>query len=251
MSSWSQRRKLTYTAIILLLLIGAVGIPAFLYFYTPPSCSDGRRNGNELGVDCGGSCERLCQSAFLPPLVGWTRFEEVAPGLFNVGAYIINNNPDGEARNIPYHVAFYDKDGHLIKDFTGKVTLPSHRNTLAFQGALNLAKRVPAKALFEFTGAPDWNKKADPLSAITIESRDYTEEGSSSALSVGLRNNSVRAIDKLTVYVVLYDRGGNAIGFSKTLIDEIPPGQTVLAPFTWPKSRNGEVVSIEVLPVAE
>jgi hypothetical protein len=49
---------------------------------------------------------------------------------------------------------------------------------------------------------------------------------------------------------VLYDGDGNAIDFSKTVIDSVPAnGGTVVAPFTWPVSHNGQVVSIEVLPV--
>jgi hypothetical protein len=251
MASWSRRRRFFYTSVILLILLGAVGVPAFLILYEKPTCFDAIMNGTEQGVDCGGKCARICASAFLPPQVAWTRFELVAPNMYNVAAYIVNPNTDAEAKNVPYHIAMYDSKGVLITDFKGTMTLPPHRNTLAFRGALAIGNRVPARALFEFTGAPDWIKKADSLSRITVENKEYKEEGTGSSLLVTLKNNDVRPVGRMTVHVVLYDAAGNALGFSKTVVDEIGAGQTTIAPFTWPATHDGKVISIEVLPVAE
>jgi hypothetical protein len=58
-------------------------------------------------------------------------------------------------------------------------------------------------------------------------------------------------LDNVSVYVVLYDKDSNALGFSKTSVDEIPANGSSIAPFTWPLDRNGGVISIEVLPVEE
>lgn len=252
MSSWSRHRKLSVAAIVLLLLIAAVAVPAFLLFYKAPSCFDGAENGSETGIDCGGRCERLCQDNFLPASVAWTRFEELAPGLLNVAAYIVNPNTEGEAKNVPYKLALYDGKGILIGEYNGTVNIPPHRNTLAFQTALQIGRSIPSKALFEFTAPPDWRKEADPLKSLSIGNKDYNEEGDASSLSVTLRNVSVsKSLGRMSVYTVLYDVGGNAIGFSKTIVDEIAPEESVIAPFTWPRSRQGRVVSIEVLPVAE
>ena len=251
MSSWSKRRKTLYAGVVAVVLIGAVIVPTFLIFYRAPTCTDGIKNGSETGVDCGGKCQRLCQSAFLPPVPAWTRFEEVAPGLYNVAAYIVNPNTEGEAVAVPYHLAFYDGRGVLITDTKGTVTIPPHRNTLAFQGAVNVGKRIPTKALFEFTAAPNWHKRVDPLSAIAVGEKKYDEDDSGSSLSVIMKNTSVYSLPNVSVYAVLYDKDSNAIGFSKTILDEIPPKGSALAPFTWPLNRKGAVVSFDVLPVAE
>ena len=233
------------------MIVGLISIPVFFFFYKPPTCFDGIQNGNEQGVDCGGSCQRLCASSFLSPDIAWSRFEQVAPGLYNVATYIINPNIDGEALNVPYHIALYDDQGAVITDTIGTVTLPPHRNTLAFQGAVSVGKRVPAKALFEFTGSPDWHKHADSLSAIQVVDKKYNEDSTGSYLSVTLGNGSVYDLNTITAYAVLYDKDGNALGFSRTLIDTIPAGGTNIAPFTWPSDHKGKVISIEVLPVAQ
>ncbi len=251
MSSWSKRRRTLYATVILILLVGAVLVPAFFILYEAPSCSDGIQNGKEQGIDCGGSCQRLCASSFLAPSLAWTRFEEVAPGLYNVAAYIVNPNPDAEAVDVPYRMTLYDDRGIPIVDVDGQVVLPPHRNTLAFKGAVSVGKRVPAKALFQFTGAPQWYSRQDPLAALIIGDKDYSEDGSGSSLVVSLRNPGVRPIEGVAVYVILYDALDNAIGFSKTYVDEVLPQGTALAPFTWPSIRSDEVISIEVLPVLE
>lgn len=251
MSSWSKRRRTLYATVVVVFLVGAVIVPTFLIFYHAPTCTDGKQNGSETGVDCGGSCQRLCQSSFLPAKIGWTRFEEVAPSLYNVAAYIVNPNTEGEAIDAPYRMTLYDARGVPITETMGTVTIPPHRNTLAFQGAVSVGKRIPAQALFEFIGAPNWHKRVDPLSRLTTGETKYTEDAAGSSLTVELTNTDVQPLSGLAVYVVLYDAEENAIGFSKTVLDEIPPQGKTIAPFTWQINRGGKVISIKVFPVVE
>ncbi len=251
MSSWSRNRKLLYggtTIGIVAIITVALGIKLF---YVAPTCSDGVKNGNEQDIDCGGSCEKLCSSAFLPPIVNWTRFEQVAPHLYNIAAYIVNPNVEGEARNVPYRVQLYDNRGVLITEYNGTITLPPHRNILAFQGAVNTQERIPAKALFQFTRVPNWNKNNDSLAELLVIDKQYFEDGNGSSLTVKFKNTGVESLGRTSVYAVLYDKDGNALGFSKTIVDGINAGATASAPFTWPLNRQGGVISIEVLPVAE
>jgi hypothetical protein len=251
MSSWSRQRRSLYGGSVILFIAIIAGFLSWKLFYKAPSCFDGIQNGKEQGTDCGGACQKLCPTAFLTPQNIWTRFEKIAPGLYNVAAYIVNPNPDGEAKDVPYHMQVYDDRGILVTEYNGAVTLPPHRNTLAFHGSINLGERNPSKAVFTFTGTPDWNKKSDSLAPILVIDKSYTEENNSSSLSVTLKNNAATDQGKLSVYVILYDKNTNAIGFSKTIVDGIKAGGTVVAPFTWPVNRQGTVISIEVLPVAE
>jgi hypothetical protein len=251
MSSWSKRRRTLYAIVVVVVVVGVIIIPAFLIFYRAPTCVDGKQNGSEQGVDCGGSCQRLCQSSFLPPSLAWTRFEEVAPSLYSIAAYIVNPNTEGEAFDVPYRMTLFDDRGVPITDTEGVMTLPPHRNTLAFQGAVSVGKRIPSKALFEFIIAPDWHKGSDPLVHLLVGEKKYVEDETGSSLTVALKNDSVQPLQQITVYAVLYDADGNALGFSKTIVDEIGPQGSAIAPFTWPLNRGGKVISIEVLPVVE
>ncbi|MES3031198.1 MAG: hypothetical protein V4697_02180 [Patescibacteria group bacterium] len=254
MASWASRRKALYGSIVLLVLIVGVGVPAFFYFYKAPTCNDRMQNGNELGIDCGGSCVLLCQSSFLPPRIEWggAKFEKVADGLYNAAAYIINPNLNGAALDVPYKMAFFDEAGILITEKKGVVTLPAHRNALAFEPAIDMGQRIPSKATFEFLAPPLWFKSHDALEGLAVTDKKYQEDANGSSLEVTLENKTLFPYRNMTVSVILSDIEGNAIGFSRTTIDEIAPknGQEV-APYTWPFARDGRVKTIEVVPVVE
>lgn len=252
MASWAAKRKLTYASIIILVIAG-IAIYSFLhFFYKAPTCFDGIQNGNEAGVDCGGSCNRLCQSAFLPPRIEWggAKLEKLADGLYNAAAYVVNPNINGGAVRVPYKMSLYDEKGLLIVDRFGEMTLYPRRNSIAFQTAIDTAQRVPTKATFEFTAAPVWYKAVDNLEGITVIDKKYKEDENGSSLEVILENKNLLAYENMLVGVVLYDGNGNTVGFSQTRLD-ILPGRNgrEIAPYTWPIGRNGKVTSIEVLPI--
>jgi hypothetical protein len=254
MASWASRRKLLYASIVIIALIILVVVPSFYFFYKAPTCFDGKMNGKETGLDCGGSCSRLCQSAFLPPRVEWggAKFEKLADGLYNVASYIVNPNINGAATNVPYKMSLYDDRGVLITERIGKVTLYPHRNSLAFQTAVQTDKRVPAKVIFEFIQAPIWFKSHDELGGLAVIDKKYQEDETSSSLEITLENRNLIAYKNIQVSAVLYDTNGNAIGFSQTNIDSIAPKNgREIAPFTWPTTRNGKVATIDVIPVTQ
>lgn len=251
MASWSVRRKFLYGGTFIIIVIAIVVAVAFSFFYEKPTCFDAKQNGNESGIDCGGSCIKLCQITFLPAKIVWggAKFEKVAESLYNVAALIENQNMNVAAVNVPYRISLFDAQGNYISEKKGTINIPPHRNTLVFDGAINVGKRIPAKATFEFISPPVWFKSHDTLDGLSIGDKKYTEGENSSSLEVFLKNNSLTPYTNIRVGAVLYDENNNAVGFSRTTIDQISPGGQELAPFTWPINRGGRVTSIEILPV--
>lgn len=252
MSTWSSRRKSIYGTIVIVVVVLFIGVPAFYLFYKPPTCSDNKQNGNELGVDCGGSCVKLCQNTFLSPQIAWggAKFEKVIDGLYNVAAYIINPNVNGAAVNVSYKMSLFDEKGILITERQGQMTLTPHRNSLAFEPAVDVGKRIPVKAIFEFTQAPIWFKSHDTLDGLAVIDKKYQDDETSSSLEVTLENRTLYPYKDIDVSVVLFDSDGNAQGFSRTQIDSInPKNGREIASYTWPINRKGKIVSIEVIPI--
>src|SRR3989344_8793803 len=258
MSSWSSHRRFIYGGSVIVVFTVIVVTTVFSFFYESPTCFDGDKNGDEQGIDCGGSCVKLCQNAFLSPKIMWggAKFEKVTEGLYNFASYIANPNTDVAAIDVPYKFALFDSKGILITERKGFITLPAHRNTLAFEPAVNVGKRIPAKAIFEFTAVPEWFKSHDTLGNLAIVDKKYYEDDNNSSLEVTLENRGLIPYNDIIVYAVLYDSGNNAIGFSRTKIDTIGPktessadwpNNREIASFTWPIVRQGKVVSIEVL----
>ncbi len=251
MASWAQQRRLIYGSSVTIVILGVAAVIGYLSFYKAPTCFDGLKNGDELGIDCGGSCVKMCASSFIQPRVLWTRFEQISPGILNVASMIENLNVSGEAFRAPYHLKLYDNQGILITEYDDTFTIPPGRNTLAFRGDIDIGSRIPATAQFTFTGIPDWHRRDDPLAYLVVIDKQYSEDNAGSYLTVKLNNTSVRGLGKISVYAILYDKSGNAIGFSRTVMDGIAAGGTAVAPFTWPTSHHGAVVSTDVLRVVE
>ena len=103
MNQWSRKRKRIILLIILFVLVVLVGVPLFFLFYRVPTCNDLKKDGNETGVDCGGSCQLLCTAESLPLILrGDPRVLKVADGVFEVVALVQNPNANGEIRRAGY-----------------------------------------------------------------------------------------------------------------------------------------------------
>jgi hypothetical protein len=152
---------------------------------------------------------------------------------------------------VPYIFTLYDDHANVIATTTGMMTIPAGRDTLAFTGSVKMGDRVPFRATFSFTATPEWAYSADLLSEVSVTNQDYVEGASGSSLQVTLSNASAEPTGRISVYVILLDKDKNVLDFSKTAIDSIRAMGTAMAPFTWPVSHNGQVISIVTLPVAE
>ncbi|MFA6432789.1 MAG: hypothetical protein WCV82_03200 [Candidatus Paceibacterota bacterium] len=242
---------MSYASSIVAVVVIAIGLLIFFFFYEAPTCSDGVKNGSELGVDCGGACVKLCQDAFLPPTISWTRMREIAPHLYNIAAYVVNPNAGVGAARVPYRIGLFDATGKPLADIHDTMIIPPGRNTMVFAGSVSSGTTTPLRAFFEFTGVPSWSLKSDPAGVLAIDNKEYNEGPMGSSLLVTVSNNGARPVRNVEVNAILKDKDGTVIDFSKTVIDEVSGLGTAVAPFTWPWSHDGTAVTIEVLPVAE
>ena len=110
----AHRMKYLITLIIIIILI----LSYFIYdiFFSTVSCTDNRKNGDEIGIDCGGSCALLCKGQFQDLIIDNKniRLEKVSDNKYNVYLLISNNNKDTAVYNIDVLTSFYDKDNNLI-----------------------------------------------------------------------------------------------------------------------------------------
>lgn len=249
MASWSAKRQSAIAFVSFLFIILILGVPSYLYFNKQPSCSDGKQNGAETGKDCGGSCSRLCSSELLAPLVLWQRMSLVAPGYYNVLAYIENPNAKAFAPNIPYVFKLYDSENVLIAERRGTTFLLPAESAPIYESALPAGARVPARVLFDLGSADEWQ---NPVSlsrpVLSVESKSLTYEEGKPRLDVVVKNTSIKTAENIDVVAVIFNGEGNAMAFSKTLIDRLSKGEAKAVRFTWRESFSGEVSKIEVYP---
>ena len=145
-SEWARRRRLTYQASIGGVLLLIVGSLLYAATYEPPSCADNKKNQDELGVDCGGTCTLRCSFEVQRLNTLWTRPFEVSPGFWNSIAYIENPNLDSYAEKIPYRFTYYDADNVVITERDGTVDIRGEALVPVFEGAVETGNRVVARS---------------------------------------------------------------------------------------------------------
>lgn len=250
--NWATRRQLFYASIA----IAVVAFFAYLiiapYFNKIPTCTDGKQNGTETGIDCGGKCPIACYSEVDQISVIWARAFRVVPGRYNAVAYLTNHNPTAAVQKVSYRFRFADKDNVYIGKRDGETFIPPGGNFAIFEPAIDLGNSIPVYTSFEFTETPIWIKVSNDLinqAKILVSEIKLENENTSPKLFATARNNSLFRIPEVSFVVILYDASGNAVNASHTYVDVFTKEENVNLSFTWPEPFDAAVVSKEIIPM--
>lgn len=247
MSVWSAKRKMFYFTGTGLFLLLFIGLPIFLLIYRAPTCFDGKKNQDEVGIDCGGSCHRVCASTVIEPIVWWQRFFQISPGVYNIAARVENPNTDSAVERAKYVFRLYDKANAVIAWREGEIKIPPRQIFYVFEGGLETGERLPVKITFEFSAPLNWivEKTITPLS---ITGQILSKASTTPRLDAVLRNNSDSDVHNVEVVAVIFDADGNAINASKTIVDTVLSDSATPFFFTWRQPFDKEPMRTEIIP---
>lgn len=250
--TWAFRRRLIYIA-ILIVFFGGLGFwIGYPHFNQPPTCTDGKRNGDETGVDCGGSCQLACTAETDDLKVLWSRSFEVVPGRYNAVAYIENKNKTAALNSIKYRFRFADENNVYVGKREGQISVPTAGKYAIFEPAVDLGSSVPVYTSFEFLEEPIWVQVPEERikqAKVAVSNIELTNEYSSPILEAKLTNTSLFTLPRVDVIAILYDEDGNALSASRTYFDKMGPEAYVDATFTWPQPMSDKIVSKEIIPM--
>jgi hypothetical protein len=251
MSVWATQRKLTYISIAAVFLLIAVVWPSYHFLYKPPTCTDGKQDGGEQGVDCGGPCQLLCPALALAPIVHWDQIFPVAPGIYNAVAYIENPNLGSYAENVAYVFDIYDAQGALIATRTGTANIWANTKFAIFEPNIETGTSTAGSVTFQFTGKLTWVKDnlifpqiSIPQSSIVLSRADTTPH-----LDATVVNSTSVPVQNLPFISILYDAAGNAIAVSRTIVPYLANGASQGIYFVWTQPFSEPVVQTEIIPI--
>lgn len=250
--TWALKRQIFYVTILVLF----ISFLAFLIIYPKlnkaPTCFDGKQNGDELGIDCGGSCVNACFSQVDDVSILWSRAFKVIPGRYNAVAYIVNHNKNIAAKKVNYRFRFADKDNLYIGKREGSTFIPPGGNFVVFEPGIDIGNSIPVYSTFEFTEVPVWlqvpETKISQLK-VNISNIELKDVDTLPKLSALIKNDSLFTIPDVGVIAVLYDANRNAISTSRTYLNKLLPLQGSDINFTWPEPLPGVVVEREIIPM--
>lgn len=251
MNKWARDRKRIILSIVVLFVVGLIGLPAYLLFYRAPTCFDGKMNGDERGVDCGGSCQLLCRTESLPLIMkGDPRVLTLAPNTYQVVALVENSNNDAEIYQARYSLKLYQEGSALpVKVIEGETYVPRASKFAIFEGPFSLEEGVvPRRATLEWQEESIvWKKAAKEIPVLTVRGPTFSRLDTTPRLEATLRNSTLESVSNVDLIVLVSDASGNIFAASKTFVDSLRPGEESRILFTWPRPFAGEPVGNEII----
>lgn len=247
-SPWATTRKLAYTiGVIMFFTITGIGV-YFLQYYKQPTCTDKKQNGNEEGVDCGGSCSVVCMASVAEPIILWSRTFPVSRGLYNAVAYIENPNANLGVKMVTYRFKLYDEENVLVAERVGKAFIAPNERFAIFEPRINTGERIPKRAFFEFIKFSDWTKLDKDMPKILIRGEKFSNITTSPRVDATLQNGTIVDISNINAVVIVYDKNDNAMAVSSTQVDKLKADSSYNVAFTWDVPFPSAPSRVEVIP---
>ncbi|MBX4199268.1 hypothetical protein KW800_03315 [Candidatus Parcubacteria bacterium] len=252
MNPWSARRRALIFVLTFFVLIAAVGYPVYyFYFRSVPDCMNGKQDGDETGVDCGGGCQLICKPEVLPLITqGDARLLKIATSTYEAVVLVQNPNISGTVVRAPYTFTVYSGTSNTapLKVIRGETYIARNSTFALFAGPFTLNDSGSVRVAFDW-GALKWEKNKDVLPIVSVSNLNLiTASTSAPRLEASLTNKSLVDTGDIEVIALLSDASGNIVGAGKTFIDSLQASVTAPVVFSWPSPFASEPTTIRVIP---
>jgi hypothetical protein len=236
--SWAARRRLIYGGIALILVSLFSVLIFYKVFYKAPSCTDGNKNGDEKGIDCGGSCKNLCSTDTLNPIVLWSKIFNISGDVYTAVAYVENPNINSKNPAVKYEFKIYDESNKVLAVKEGVTSIPKGKKFAIFESGLVFKGMKPKSADLEFTEYSAWQKDTNPEPKIDLKYGALTSTSTVPRVTGTITNNSTENIPALELAVFILDGNENVVAASRSFVDNLNRKSAQDFVFTWPKPFN-------------
>lgn len=253
-----DQTKVKRTAIILIYVALFVIIGLAVYFIKKPAatCSDGKQNQAEKGIDCGGPCspckEDIAKTKDLE--IQETAFANGGNGTYDVVAKIYNPNGSQGAKEFEYEFAIKDVSGSVISTRIGKsFVLPGDSRYIAQLGLSAEGNAVPSDVDIKINNV-QWEKISavgKPQIGVYGKKLNKTSMSDGSEVEGIIRNESGYDLRDVSIVVVLRDEMGKIVGINSTVKNSVRIKEDREFLFIWPYALGADVQKIEVDPQSD
>ena len=247
--SWASQRQLIIVSIIVAVAVALVAAVGIAIFYDTPSCTDRKQNQDETGIDCGGSCARVCVAEAIAPSAKFTRALTQQQGRVDVISYIENPNRTAAVANARYTIELYDAKGIVVARKEGSIDLPPASTVPVYVPNMYGATLVGARAFLTFDSASLVFVKYADRRIIPRYNNDAMVPGVAPRITASFSNPSAEVVRDTPVIATVFDAEGNAIAATQTLLAQLPSQGTAQVIFVWNEPFIVAPARIDVVPV--
>lgn len=245
---WEFKRKLLYALSFFIIICGVTVFFMRGVLFPAPTCFDGRHNGFEANVDCGGDCDRMCQQDVNPLSVVWAKAVKSGEGVYDLVALITNSNIDNASHEIGFSFDVYDESGALIKTESSSTTAPLDGKFPVIIQNVKLSS-PPVNTVATLSDTLHYKVSESPTSpTVKVLARRY-ESGDIPRVYVTIANTKRIDIRKLPVRVLLFDKDDNVYAVGQTNIPELLKEGVKEIIITWSEPLSHPPVRIGVYPI--
>ena len=216
-------KQLLYGAFYLLVIAVIFLIIYFLFLKPAPTCSDGRRNQGEKGIDCGGPCPP-CELIQLKPLaVNWVKSFPARENEISLLAEVANFNLNFGARIFSYQFRVIGPFGALLETIDGESFIYPGEQKYLIEAAVKISSQDVSRV--ELTIKKEdlvWQSKEE-LVKPRLSTRSVKTEIANQEVKVKglIKNEDPLLISKVKIMAVLYDRQNKVLNASFTTITDL------------------------------
>jgi hypothetical protein len=208
-----------YLGILALIIFGIY----YFWFKAAATCSDGRQNQKETGIDCGGPCQS-CEIAKLKPLtVSWTKYLPASENEVSLLAKIANPNLNFGSRNFSYQFEVIGPFGALLKKNGGQSFIYPGEEKYLMAPALKInSTDISQVKLAITTSTLIWQSKEELIRPDLDKNSIKTEIVNQTVKVSGLiKNKDLLLINQVRIIAILFDNQNKILNASYTAITNL------------------------------
>jgi hypothetical protein len=245
---WEFKRKLLYALSVCIIIATFVVYFMRGVLFPAPTCFDGKKNGFETDIDCGGECQMICKQDVSPLTVVWSKAVTTGKNMYDLVALVTNANIDNASKEVGYSFSVYDKEGSLITTMNGSTTAPLDGKFPIIIQNVSL-QQEPANTNVVLADTMHYKVNESPTSpTIRVLSSKY-EVSDISRVYVTIANRKRFDIRNLPVRVLLYDEQDNMYAAGQTIIPELLREGVKEITITWNEKLPFAPTRTEVFPI--
>ena len=242
------KRSVVFFAYVVFFVLLGFGI---YYLSTPgATCSDGKKNQSEKGVDCGGSCSP-CKAKFdgKDLTIQEKTFVSGGNNTYDVVIRILNPNDLFGASSFHYVITLKDALGKVLSTREGDdYILPADSKYIAQLGLETANSMLPTQIDFSITDVKWSQLDSTEKPRLNVYNKKFgpSVDGTGNRAEGLVSNEGVNDFKKVNVVVVLRDENGDVLGVSTTQEDNLRAKKEIGFVLTWPYAFQKTVQSMEV-----
>jgi hypothetical protein len=245
---WQTKRKIIYAVALVVMVVSLLIFLLKGVLFPAPTCSDIKQNGYELGIDCGGLCDKKCTQEVVPLTSLWARAIPVGTSTYDLVGLVSNSNIDNASHELGYSFTVFNSAGEIVKTIQASTTAPLDGRFPIIAQNITLTDE-PAKVALSLYDTDHYKVRESPTSpTVTITDRRY-ESTNISRLYATITNTKRLEIRNLEVRAVLFDAYDNAYAVGVTVIPFLDKEAKSEIVFTWNAPLDKEPTRIGIYPI--